>query len=138
ASAFNNLGNTYSDQQKYDEAILSYEKAIELNHDDASAFNSMGFLYLQIGELAKAQETLIQAVEKGSQDFANMNLGHVFLALKQEEKAIKCYLKSLTAYSIKDQFWDGMKDDFQYLEQYGITDEYFQGILEKIRGGNND
>ena len=46
--------------------------------------------------------------------------------------------KSLTTFSNKNQFWDGMKDDFQHLVQYGITDEYFQCILEKIRDGNND
>ncbi|MEZ4851230.1 MAG: tetratricopeptide repeat protein [Bacteroidia bacterium] len=136
--ALNNLGIVYSDQQKYAEAIAAYEKVIELKPNVPDTFNSIGFLYLQMGTLTKAKETLTQAVEKGSQDYANMNLGHVFLALKEEEKAINYYLKSLTAFSNKDQFWDIMKDDFQYLEQYGITDEYYQGILEKIRDGSND
>ena len=62
-----------------------------------------------------------------------MNLGHVFLAKKEEKKALSYYLRSIEIYSNKDLFWKEMEEDFQYLTQYGINQDYYQSVLQKIR-----
>ena len=33
---------------------------------------------------------------------------------------------------VKDNFGEGMQDDFQHLEQYGITHEAYQALLQGI------
>ena len=42
ASAYNNLGNAYSNQKNYEEAISSYKKSIELNSEYADAYYNLG------------------------------------------------------------------------------------------------
>ena len=40
--AYYNLGITLAKQEKYEEAIAAYEKAIQLNPQYASAYNNLG------------------------------------------------------------------------------------------------
>ena len=46
AVIYNNLGNIARDQGKYDEAIVNYKKAIELNKDLTSAYINMANVYV--------------------------------------------------------------------------------------------
>ncbi len=132
ATAFNNMGIAFSDKGDKDKAIECYQKAIELKPDYADALMSLGFLYLTIGNLNQAEEALKLSVLFGSNAFGNINLGHVYLAKDKEAEAIKYYQKSLQAFNNKEEFWQGMKDDFKYLKQYGISLEYYIVIQNKI------
>jgi len=58
AEAHLQLGNLYSDQQKYADAIPEYRRAIELNADLADAHYRLGQAYVHTSEQAKAQEEL--------------------------------------------------------------------------------
>ena len=50
------LGNLYSGQNKYSEAIPEYKRAIELNSDLADAYYRLGQAYVRTGDRASAQE----------------------------------------------------------------------------------
>lgn len=56
AEAHLQLGNLYSDQNKYPEAIPEYKRAIELNSDLADAYYRLGQAYVRTGDKASAQE----------------------------------------------------------------------------------
>lgn len=56
AEAHLQLGNLYSDQNKYAEAIPEYNRAIELNSDVADAYYRLGQAYVRTGDKASAQE----------------------------------------------------------------------------------
>ena len=56
AEAHLELGNLYSDQGKYPEAIPEYKRAIELNSDLADAYYRLGQAYVRTGDKASAQE----------------------------------------------------------------------------------
>jgi tetratricopeptide (TPR) repeat protein len=131
--AFNNMGSAYDDKGDKDKAIECYQKAIEIKPDYQEAFGSLGFCLIIIGSIKEAETILLKAIELGDNDTSNMNLGHVYLCKNEEEKAIECYKTSLSHFENKDNFWQGMKDDYQYLVQYGITEAYYQSVLEKIR-----
>ena len=68
----------------------------------------------------------------GGFDNSNMNLGHVYLCQGNKEKALEYYKSSLSHFEDKAAFWAGMKDDFQYLTQYGIAEEYYKNVLGEI------
>ena len=50
------LGNLYSDQNKYTEAVPEYGRALELNPDLADAHYRLGQAYVRTGEKDRAQE----------------------------------------------------------------------------------
>lgn len=56
AEAHLQLGNLYSDQNKYPKAIPEYKRALELNSDLADAYYRLGQAYVRIGEKDRAQE----------------------------------------------------------------------------------
>jgi tetratricopeptide (TPR) repeat protein len=58
AEAHLQLGNLYSDQQKYTEAIPEYQRALGLNSDLADAHYRLGQAYVHSGEKDRAQEQL--------------------------------------------------------------------------------
>jgi tetratricopeptide (TPR) repeat protein len=56
AEAHLQLGNLYSDQNKYAQAIPQYTRAIELNSDLADAYYRLGQAYVRTGQKDRAQE----------------------------------------------------------------------------------
>lgn len=56
AEAHLQLGNLYSAQSKYPEAIPEYKSSIELNSDLADAYYRLGQAYVRTGEKDRAQE----------------------------------------------------------------------------------
>ena len=56
AEAHLQLGNLYSGQNKYVEAIPEYKRALELNSDLADAYYRLGQAYVRTGEKGPAQE----------------------------------------------------------------------------------
>ena len=130
---YNNMGNAYVEQGKYEEAIESYKKSLQIKPDQDEAYIDIGFIYLIIGSLEKSQEALERALSLGELSYASMNLGHIQLAQKDEAKALDYYYQSIKARDDQQSFWDGMQEDYQYLEQYGITEAYYQSILQKIK-----
>jgi tetratricopeptide (TPR) repeat protein len=63
AEAHLQLGNLYSDQHKYPDAIPEYQHVLELNSDLADAHYRLGQAYVHTGEKDKAQQQL-QAYQK--------------------------------------------------------------------------
>ena len=58
AEAHLQLGNLYSDQQKYADCIPEYQRALELNSDLADAHYRLGQAYVHTGDKQHAQEQL--------------------------------------------------------------------------------
>jgi cytochrome c-type biogenesis protein CcmH/NrfG len=58
AEAHLQLGNLYSDQQKYADSIPEYQHALELNSDLADAHYRLGQAYVHTSDKERAQEQL--------------------------------------------------------------------------------
>ena len=128
------LGISCDDLGNYGLAILSYKRSFELDPNDCDNHVNIGFLYLKTGNLKESESFLEKAIKLGQIAFGNMNLGHVHLAKGEEAKALACYQKSLAAFDNKDKFWEGMRDDYQYLQQYGIQKEDYEALLSQLEG----
>ena len=131
--ALNNMGNAYNNSGEYGKAIECYKKALEVKPDDHEVLNNMGFLYLRQGNFLDAKIILQKSIDLGSLDLGNMNMGHVCLAEKDEEKAFEHYRTALTHFPSKDKFFEGMEDDFQYPDQYGVTKEQYDAIINELK-----
>jgi tetratricopeptide (TPR) repeat protein len=58
------LGNAYLDNKQYDESILCFNKALDLNPDYLEAYESLGAIYLQLDMPLKTVELCEQSLEK--------------------------------------------------------------------------
>jgi len=67
------LGNLYSDQSKYAEAIPHYKRALELNSDLADSHYRLGQAYVRTGEKDQAQQELQVYQQLRAQHLADLD-----------------------------------------------------------------
>jgi len=67
------LGNLYSDQSKYADAIPHYKRALELNTDLADAHYRLGQAYVRTGEKDRAQQELQLYQQLRAQHLADLD-----------------------------------------------------------------
>ena len=73
AEAHLQLGNLYSDQHKYTDAIPLYERALQVNSDLADAHYRLGQAYVHTGQKEKAQEQLTVYQQLRAQHMADLD-----------------------------------------------------------------
>lgn len=86
-------GNTYFDEQKYDLAIGSYTKALDLNPSNKFAQNNLGVAYMEKKNYSKAAEKFKKVLElDAAYDMAVLNLGIIYDEhIVDKEQALKYY-----------------------------------------------
>lgn len=67
------LGNLYSDQQKYTDSIPEYQRALELNSDLADAHYRLGQAYVHTGDKEHAREQLEEYQKVREQHLAELD-----------------------------------------------------------------
>lgn len=90
-------GNLYRDQQKYDLAIGSYLKALNLDPDDKYTLNNLGVVYMEKGDYAKAAARFKRVLDIDPK-YANaiLNLGILYDDhLGDDQLALKYYQQYL-------------------------------------------
>lgn len=93
------LGNAYNRKLDYERAKKQYQKAIEqpiLPILKIGAYNNLGSLLLNLGNLPEARQALLQTIKLDS-NFAlgYYNLGMVLKSMGQTDKAIAAYQKAI-------------------------------------------
>ncbi len=86
------MGMVYYSQNKFEEAIQAYDKAIELNHQDAEAWNNKGTALGMQGRYNEALEAFGKAIEiNSSYAEAWYNMGAIFDLQERYFRAIWAY-----------------------------------------------
>jgi tetratricopeptide (TPR) repeat protein len=91
-------GNAYYDQQKFDLAIGSYLRAVNLDPQNKFAQNNLGVVYMEKGDYAKAVQRFKKVLEiDPNYDMAVLNLGIIYDEhLADKDQALKYYDQYLT------------------------------------------
>ncbi len=86
-------GNTYFDEQKYDLAIGSYTKALDLNPNNKFALNNLGVAYMEKKDYSKAAEKFKQVLKiDPAYEMAVLNLGLIYDEhIIDRDQALKYY-----------------------------------------------
>jgi tetratricopeptide (TPR) repeat protein len=99
ADDYNNLGVSYKNKGKYDEAIVAYKQAIKINPDYGEAYNNLGSAYSELGMYKEAVGSYKKATNliKPNHAGAHYNLGFAHLMLEDDDSALREYkiLKTL-------------------------------------------
>ena len=92
----NVLGGSFNGQGKFQEAIESYNKAIQIKPDYAEAYSNRGIALKELGELEEAVESCNKAIQiKPDYAEAYYNRGIALKDLGQLEEAIESYNKAI-------------------------------------------
>lgn len=94
AESFFNLGASASQKGHYDEAIIHYKKALNLNPNYEHALNNLGVIYFKKGEEEKAIELLEKAITaNASYGDPYYNLGAIYHNKGLSQKALEYFTK---------------------------------------------
>jgi tetratricopeptide (TPR) repeat protein len=99
-TAHANLARFLFSQDRYEEAVTEYEKAVELNPSEGNRY-ALGQAYLQTGEYGKAEEQFMQVLRMAPNDPApHLGLGQTYAAQGRYELAINEFKAAI------DKKWD--------------------------------
>jgi CHAT domain-containing protein/tetratricopeptide (TPR) repeat protein len=102
-------GRKLFDLNRYEEAIASYNKALELKSDDPETWYSRGNALLHWGRYGDAIASYDSALALAPQYIAAWNgKGNVLRSLDRDEEAIKAYDQALEL--SEDQYWRAWKN----------------------------
>ena len=101
--AHHNLGEFYSQEEKWQAAISSYQKAIKLNPKFSWSHHSLGKAFANTQQWEKAIYSYQEALQLNSQDAVTYHcLGDALVKHKQLDAAISAYQKSI---ELKPETW---------------------------------
>jgi len=92
-----NIGNACAVLNKTDEAITHYERAIELQPNNAEAHNNLGYIFLQLKNPHLAAGCLTKALKiRPEYADAHNNLGLAHKDMGALNEALKCFKRAIT------------------------------------------
>ena len=140
---YHDLGNSLQSNCQFEDAVVAYRQAIELNHDFSWSYHNLGDVLLKLERWEESVTAYRKAVELNPEfSWSYHNLGDAFLKLEQWEEAAAAYrceiaLNSDFAWSFgnlgdaltKLRYWD--EAIAAYLKAIEI-DGNLPGIYEKL------
>jgi tetratricopeptide (TPR) repeat protein len=94
--AWLNLADTYARAERYDEAIATFRRAVEIKPSDPDGWNDLGNVLVLTGRPAEAVPNFERAIAlKPGLAPAHNNLGNALRDLGRGEDAVACYRRAL-------------------------------------------
>jgi superkiller protein 3 len=112
------LGLTFEEMRKIDDARLAYDTAHQLRPTSTIPIIYRGVMELGVGEFASAREWLNRAIDcpEGDFDEAHFNIGSTYLCEGNYPKAIEHYQKAITLDPNYDIAFERLADAKRALE----------------------
>jgi tetratricopeptide (TPR) repeat protein len=96
AWSLNGLGIVYRAQGRYEEAIAAFQRAIDLDPEDAAPHNGLGNVYADLGRYEEAIAAFQRAIDLDPEDaYPRNGLGTVYYQQGRYEEAIAAYQRAI-------------------------------------------
>jgi serine/threonine-protein kinase len=129
-AVYNEMGVYKFRRRNYREAILYFEKVIELTPDNPLAYRNLGGVHLELGELEEASRNLQQSLKIKPTARAYSNLGTVYYYQERYADAVHVYEKAVALAPNDARLWGNLADAYRWspgLSQKA-TDTYRRAI----------
>jgi tetratricopeptide (TPR) repeat protein len=124
-------GNTLDELGRYEEAIASYDKTIEIKPDDDAAWYNRGFALLNLGRYEEAIASFDKTIEiKPDNDAAWYNRGVALFKLGRLDEAIASFDKAIEFNSDLHQTWYNLGYALSNLGRYEEAIASFDKAIE--------
>jgi len=129
-AAYNNLGNVFKAQRKFEDAEINYKKALKINPSFTNAIVNLGNLFFEINDYQKAIENYLKALKIDDQlPLAHYNLGLVYQSIgdfKNSHKEFEKVLKINPANTNADKM-------ISRSTKYSKDHPHIKSMLEKLK-----
>jgi tetratricopeptide (TPR) repeat protein len=100
------LGNAFLELKQYEELVASYDRAIEINSDNDSAWYNRGIALGNLGKYKEAVTSYDRAIEINPDDYsAWSNRGNALVNLARYEEAVASYDRAIEINPNYDLAW---------------------------------
>jgi len=88
------LGLSYMNAGRYQESVLEFQKAAEINPDTSDTFHKLGIIFDRLGQYKEAIDYYLQTIKISPEDpEVFMDLGLVYDQLQDYENAVNTFKK---------------------------------------------
>ncbi|NWF50098.1 MAG: tetratricopeptide repeat protein [Ignavibacteriaceae bacterium] len=134
--AFNNLGNIYFDKNQIDDAIVNYEKSIQIKPNEVA--------YVLLGNAQSVKQNYSEALSSYqkaialSPNFAlaYFNLGGLYSRQGVYDKALQNFMKTLEIDPSFSEAYKNLGIIYYIIEDYQSSLEYFEKYLSMVKDEN--
>lgn len=131
---FLKMGLSYMGEEKYQDAFIEFQKAIQADPDNKEALNALGLIHLKYEDYDKAEQSFLDAldVDVNFSD-AYHNLGVVYSAKKQWNRAIGQFENALKnpLYKSPERTYYNLGNAYYRIKKYRVAMKQYQGALRR-------
>ncbi|MDJ0633126.1 MAG: tetratricopeptide repeat protein, partial [Xenococcaceae cyanobacterium MO_188.B29] len=122
AYELNNLGVSYIQQGKFEQAILTFKQALAIKPECAEAHNNLGQLYQEQKQFVAAQKHLQQAIKLAPHSpQPYYHLGLLYQAQDKKEQAVKAYRSAIEQDKTYADAYNNLGNVYKKLGQFNLA-----------------
>jgi regulator of sirC expression with transglutaminase-like and TPR domain len=131
-----NLGMSYMKLRRYQEAIVAFKKAIQLNPNSAESYNNLGTSFYYLGEYEEARKQYQTSIKMDSNCFkAYSNLGALLGEMGYYQESLEALEKAI---QINPNYFEGYKNLAITYDKMGKPEETVQLFKTYLRRNPQD
>jgi len=125
------LGKVFAQQQKWQKAIIAYEKVIELQSNFSEVYHDYGDTLINLKRWKKAIVAYKKSIELNPNfSWSYHNLGLAFFNTKRISQAITYYSKALDIDQENPQFYYSLGQTFNYQKSWSEAADSYQKAID--------
>lgn len=126
--------DTYLENKDYEQAIVYYLKAIDIDDDKAETYVKLGLAYREAGQMEEAVKCYENAIAQNpSIDDAYLGLADVYITCSNEEELESLFAEAVEQGENKSQF-EKLQNIYSDMQRYQAYDRYLSEQYNMERG----
>ncbi len=133
--AYNNLGNAYVKEERYEEAIEQFNKAKAIRPNDAGTYYNLGIVYGKLGLFDKANEQF-ELVRRLDPDYEldSSVIGNLYYKKGDYGEALNRYRESIARNPDSADAYFNLASTYSMMENYDEAEKNYRLATEKNPG----